>query len=208
MLGHISFQLTSQSSSGSITACIRDPMMGPATAEGTDEKVDHANVTLTIDELPMVARVERLEAELKEVRAEHQRQLDEVRAEHRRDLDELRQLIRGREAAPDVAVALGAEGEKAGRPDSSYSWLSQLIRRLEAKTDEENDETFELSHSMWDASLLMFCQETADVGHVVTIWSIFVFLLNLLVQATIVAIVVYRVGNNPDIDDGIVADVR
>ena len=182
---------------------------GPA--EGTDEKVDHANVTLTIDEPPMVARVERLEAELKEVRAEHQRQLDEVRAEHRRDLDELRQLIRGREAAPEVAevaVALGAEGENAGHPDSSYSWLSQLLRRWEAKTDDENDETFKLSHSMWDASLLMFCQKTADVGHVVTIWSVFVFLLNLLVQATIVAIVVYRVGNNPVIDDGIVADLR
>lgn len=80
----------------------------------------------------------------------------------------------------------------------------------ECTKHETAEEDWELA-SMWDACLLLGCKSKrypGGVGFVVTAYALVVFVINALIQTTIVSIVVYRLGNNSDVDDGTVADLR
>jgi hypothetical protein len=72
--------------------------------------------------------------------------------------------------------------------------------------DERSSEKWSLKESMWDASLLLGRKEDG-IGHIVTIWSIIVFLFNAVVQATIALIVVFRM-TGASVDPDTVADLR
>jgi hypothetical protein len=121
--------------------------------------------------------------ELKELRAEHRRledDLKELRAEHRRELDELRQLIGCREGPV-------ADREGTAEPDAP--------------------DTFELARSMFDAVLLVGSRSPdAPVGPAVTMWALQLFILNMIIQVLIVAVVVNNIATDQLIGPDLIAD--
>jgi hypothetical protein len=79
---------------------------------------------------------------------------------------------------------------------------------------EEHECLHELGESMWDACLFLGCKDetkgekSMNVGFAVTIFGLIALLINVLIQAAIVAVVVIKMANNADIDEGTAADMR
>ena len=142
-----------------------------------------------------------------------QRDLAELNTNHlalqRRFEDEL-----AKQAAPEPQLAHTRSSKR------QTSFISSLMMALEhqdpakdenAQEDETEGEEWELAESMWDACLLLGCKSKrypGGVGFVVTAYALVVLLLNALIQTTFVFIVVYRLGTNPDVDSGTIADLR
>jgi hypothetical protein len=142
-----------------------------------------------------------------------QRDLAELTAHHlalqRRFEDEL-----AKQAAPEPQLSHKRSSTR------HTSFISSLMMALEhqdpakdenAQEHETQEEDWELAESMWDACLLLGCKSKrypGGVGFVVTAYALVVFVLNALIQTTIVFIVVYRLGTNPDVDSGTVGDLR
>jgi hypothetical protein len=70
---------------------------------------------------------------------------------------------------------------------------------------------------MWDACLFLGCKdesklkgESMNVGGLVTIFGVLALLINMLIQTAIrvVAVVVSKMADDADIDDGTAADMR
>ena len=81
--------------------------------------------------------------------------------------------------------------------------------------DTEETEEWELASSMWDACLFLGCKDetrlkgsSMNVGAAVTIFGVLALLINALIQVAIVAVVVIKMADNADIDDGTAADMR
>ena len=122
-------------------------------------------------------------------------------------------------AAPTAAAAADPGKKAADAPDR---YLALSVRASErpdvlpsdgvtetptaVNPDERSSEKWSLKESMWDASLLLGRKEDG-IGHIVTIWSIIVFLFNAVVQATITLIVVFRM-TGASVDPDTVADLR
>ena len=107
-------------------------------------------------------------------------ELKELRAEHRRELDELRQLIGCREGPV-------ADREGTAEPDAP--------------------DTFELARSMFDAVLLVGSRSPdAPVGPAVTMWALQLFILNMIIQVLIVAVVVNNIATDQLIGPDLIAD--
>ena len=128
-----------------------------------------------------------------------------------------------RPAAPTAAAAADPGKEAADAPDRRPpSYLALSVRASErpdvlpsdgvtetptaVNPDERSSEKWSLKESMWDASLLLGRKQDG-IGHIVTIWSIIVFLFNAVVQATITLIVVFRM-TGASVDPDTVADLR
>jgi hypothetical protein len=153
------------------------------------------------------------------MRAEHQRLArleDELRETfaHRRQLDELMQqgregpIAEGKEAAAtDVNLEVSDETIALGKCPSIFA---SSLMAIEEEADEM--EEHELLQSMWDACLFLGCEDEVALNgeHVaaVTIFGVLALVVNVLVQSAIVAVVVIQMANNPDIDEGIAADMR
>jgi hypothetical protein len=122
-------------------------------------------------------------------------------------------------AAPTAAAAADPGKKAADAPDR---YLALSVRASErpdvlpsdgvtetptaVNPDERSSEKWSLKESMWDASLLLGRKEDG-IGHIVTIWSIIVFMFNAVVQATITLIVVFRM-TGASIDPDTVDDLR
>jgi hypothetical protein len=129
-------------------------------------------------------------------------------------------------AAADVSADVGIlftldETKALERSGSSISKTLEKHRSSISSTfmafDEDTEETeeWELAGSMWDACLFLGCKDetglkgsSMNVGAAVTIFGVLALLINALIQSAIVAVVVVKMANNPDIDDGTAADMR
>jgi hypothetical protein len=145
-------------------------------------------------------------------------------AELQRDLAELtaHHLALQRRFEDELAKPTASKPQLAHTRSSTRrtSFISDAIMALEhqdpardenAQEHEAEEEEWELAESMWDACLLLGCKSKrypGGVGFVVTFYAFVVFALNALIQTTIVFIVVYRLGTNPDVDSGTVEDMR
>jgi hypothetical protein len=105
------------------------------------------------------------------------------------------------------------------RFDNRFRFFVTLKRKIgkavfEPEEIEEHECRHELSESMWDACLFLGCKDetngekSMNVGFAVTIFGLIALLINALIQAAIVAVVVRKMANNPDIDEGTAADMR
>ena len=137
--------------------------------------------------------------ELAQVKTEHAKLTGELRALEARSADPAKGLANFEVVVPAPREGGGGTGEKRS------SLIANAIRIVE--TDANESEECELGESMWDACLFIGCP-SAGVGRLVTLWALFVFVLNGLLQTTFVAIVVLRMADNPDIGPDTAADLR
>jgi hypothetical protein len=105
------------------------------------------------------------------------------------------------------------------RFDNRFRFLVTLKRKIgnavfESEEMEENECLHELGESMWDACLFLGCKDetngerSMNVGFAVTVFGLITLLMNVLIQTAIVAVVVIKMANNADIDEGTAADMR
>jgi hypothetical protein len=154
---------------------------------------------------------------------EHNRKLDELQWKldllsiENNGLKERICALEGQEKRKDVAVMDVAleVGDKTKASDRRPSVIASVLMALEDTDDTEETEEHELGDSMWDACLFLGCKdesklkgESMNVGGLVTIFGVLALAINLLIQTAIVAVVVYKMANNADIDDGTAADMR
>jgi hypothetical protein len=201
----------------------------PATAEPTPNFDPWATIVALQQRLAELNTQQQSQSmELATLRAEHTEvkteqtevwnELAYVKTEHAKLKGELRALeVRSADPAKEIAsfevtvpVPSGGIGDTGGRPDSrrTREKRSSLIANAMKMVDDANElEECELGDSMWDACLFIGCP-SAGVGRLVTLWALFVFVLNGLLQTTFVAIVVLRMADNPDIGPDTAGDLR
>jgi hypothetical protein len=163
---------------------------------------------------------------------EFKNELAKLLAEHGEKISVLEAAAKNKEVAPaDVIVSIPtppveAEGD---RPLRRPSVIVNLVEWTTGVDDGGDDlDHLELSESMWDACLFLFCKDNdvteedtpagekseqknrrhLNVGAVVSAWSILALVLNGLVQTAIVAVVVNSMADDASIDDGTAADLR
>ena len=201
----------------------------PATAEPTPNFDPWAAIAalqqrlaeLTTQQQSQSTELAALRAEHTEVKTEQtevRNELAHVKTEHAKLTGELRAL-EARSADPakeianfEVTVPVPSEGvgDTGGWPDSrrTSEKRSSLIANAMRMVDDAHElDECELGESMWDACLFIGCP-SAGVGRLVTLWALFVFVLNGLLQTTFVAIVVLRMADNADIGPDTAADLR
>jgi hypothetical protein len=100
-------------------------------------------------------------------------------------------LVAKRNADVDVQNQNSARFKLAVGESRSAGLFSRTLRIFDATGVAH---TWELSASMWDASLFLGGRSGAGVGLLVTIWSVLLLMLNTLIQGTISAIVVYKMA--------------
>jgi hypothetical protein len=154
---------------------------------------------------------------------EHNRKLDELQGKldllsiENNGLKERICALEGQEkrkdvAVMDVALEVGDETKSSARQTSV---IASALKALEDADDTEETEEHELGDSMWDACLFLGCKdesklkgESMNVGGLVTIFGVLALLINMLIQTAIVAVVVSKMADDADIEDGTAADMR
>lgn len=122
------------------------------------------------------------------------------------------QELRRKVALIDVALEVGDETKAWGRRPSV---IASSLMAFEDTEDAAETEEHELADSMWDACLFLGCKdefnlkgESMNVGILVTIFGVLALVINALIQTAIVFVVVSKMADNADIDDGTAADMR
>jgi hypothetical protein len=204
-------------------------------ATGLNHTIDDPLGALQRQVARLMELSDRHERQLAEASARHERQLAELRADQDANIRALERRFHeawpgpvDRDCAPglprssasvtneaavtDTILSLASNaseetGMKQATRSRSHSVIASAFMMLDGTG--ANDEPLDsvLSDSMWDACLLLG-RKDAGVGNAVMIWSLGIFLLNVLIQTTITAIVVKKMANDPKIDGGTVADLR
>jgi hypothetical protein len=165
-----------------------------------------------------------LRREVDELRTNHERMLHEHRSKidslsaENDDLKERTRALEENQVQRAIRVkSVDSEDQvetkvSVRRPPSK---IASTLMAFEDAEDTEETEEHELADSMWDACLFLGCKddsrvkgESMHVGVLVTIFGVLALLINALIQTAIVAVVVYKMANSPDIDDGTAADMR
>jgi hypothetical protein len=195
-----------------VAGCILEPDANSAIGE----KNEHQR---KLDELraDLEGKLELLSSENNELRADLQGKLDLLSAENN-GLKERIRALEGQELRKEVGV-IDVElevGDETTALDRRPSVIATSLRALEDTEDDAAEtEEHELGDSMWDACLFLGCKdesklkgESMNVGGLVTIFGVLALLINMLIQTAIVAVVVSKMADDADIDDGTAADMR
>jgi hypothetical protein len=176
----------------------------------------------TSHQLQLDAIMERIDGE----HVETSRKLRALSAENDGLKEKIFALERKEVAAADVNADVRTlvtldETKALERSRSSISKASEKRRSsissafMAFDEDTEELEEWELASSMWDACLFLGCKDetrlkgsSMNVGAAVTIFGVLALLINALIQVAIVAVVVIKMADNADIDDGTAADMR
>ena len=161
-------------------------------------------------------KLDLLSSENGELRADLQGKLDLLSTENNGLKERIRALegqeLRKEGAVTDVNLEVGDERKASDRRPSV---IATSLKAFEDTEDAEETEEHELADSMWDACLFLGCKdkfnlkgESMHVGTLVTIFGVLALSINALIQTAIVAVVVSKMADNADIDDGTAADMR
>ena len=157
-----------------------------------------------------------LRREIDGLRADLQGKLDLLSAENNELKERIRALesqeLRKEVAVIDVELQVGDERNELGQRPST---IARTLTALEDTEDADETEEHELGDSMWDACLFLGCKdelkvpgESMHVGRLATIFGLLTLLINALIQSAIVAVVVYKIADEADMDEKAVADMR